>query len=154
MIDVIDRRRVSEDGSLKRADGGAFASSEPSKATSEAKGFKSPAFEAASGAASKRSPGSTTNPVSGADAMTPPSFIDLVLSLASSAGVYLGIAEDPVTKERRVDLSLAKHTIDLLDILAEKTRGNLTPDEKRVLDEVLFSLKMQYVEAASASKTS
>ena len=64
------------------------------------------------------------------------------------ADLALGGVEDPQTKRRYVDLDLAKHHIDTLRILEEKTRGNLTDEEKRMLDRALYETRMQYVQMA------
>jgi len=76
------------------------------------------------------------------------SFSTLVQSILTQALFYLG---DLTTRgaEPTVNLDMAKHQIDLLGILEEKTRGNLTPDEQRVLDTVLYEARMRYVSVAS-----
>jgi Domain of unknown function (DUF1844) len=77
-------------------------------------------------------------------------FTALVLSLGSSALINLGEAPDPVTGEtQEPDFALAQQSIDLLALLQEKTRGNLTDDERRFLDTMLYDLRTRYV-AASA----
>jgi hypothetical protein len=76
-------------------------------------------------------------------------FNAFVLSLGSSAFIHLGLAPDPTTGEKgKVELPLAQQSIDLLVLLQEKTRGNLTPDEKLFLDNLLFELRMRYVDVA------
>jgi len=75
-------------------------------------------------------------------------FSTFVLSLVHSALVHLGDAPNPVTGRPDVSLALARQTIDLLALLQEKTRGNLTGDEERTLDESLYDLRMRYVEVA------
>lgn len=79
----------------------------------------------------------------------PVSFASFVVSIASSAMVNLGEVPDPVSKQRSVNLAMARQTIDLLGVLEEKTKGNLTPDEKKLLDGVLYDLRMRYVSVAS-----
>jgi hypothetical protein len=74
------------------------------------------------------------------------SFTTLVFSLATTAAVHLGDLGDPSTGERAVNLEGARQMIDLLGILEEKTRGNLTPEERGVLEQVLFELRLRYVE--------
>jgi hypothetical protein len=79
------------------------------------------------------------------------SFIAFVLSLASNAAVHFGDLPDPLTNETRApDLEAAAQLIDLLAMLEEKTRGNLSPEERRLLDQVIFELRMRYVEAKKA----
>jgi hypothetical protein len=77
-------------------------------------------------------------------------FNALVLSLGSSALINLGEAPDPVTgKTQDPDFALAQQSIDLLALLQEKTRGNLTEDEYRFLDTMLYDLRMRYVASSS-----
>jgi hypothetical protein len=84
-----------------------------------------------------------------AEKNAPLDFSALVLSLGSSALIHLGLAPDPTSgKSQEPDLPLAQQSIDLLALLQEKTRGNLTPDEARFLDQMLFDLRMGFVEMA------
>lgn len=73
-------------------------------------------------------------------------FATFVLSLSHSALMHLGEVPDPETNVTRVDLGLAKQNVDILGLLEEKTKGNLTGDEERLLAQVLFDLRMRYVE--------
>ena len=73
-------------------------------------------------------------------------FATFVLSLSHSALMHLGEVPDPDTNETRVDLPMAKQNIDILALLEEKTKANLTGDEERLLAQVLFDLRMRYVE--------
>jgi hypothetical protein len=76
------------------------------------------------------------------------SFNQLVVTLATSAAVHLGDAADPVSGEKMPpNLGAAGHMLDLLAVLAEKTKGNLTPDEERFLTRVLFELRKRFTEA-------
>jgi hypothetical protein len=81
--------------------------------------------------------------------LPPATFDALVQQLASQAVLFLSRQRDPQTGESLQRLDLAKHTIDLLGVLEEKTKGNLTADEQRLLDTVLYELRMAYVGAAS-----
>lgn len=74
-------------------------------------------------------------------------FNALVLSLGSSAIVHLGEAPDPTTGQKREqpELALAQQSIDLLAILQDKTRGNLTIEEARFLENILYDLRMLYL---------
>ncbi|MBI2346058.1 MAG: DUF1844 domain-containing protein [Deltaproteobacteria bacterium] len=82
----------------------------------------------------------------------PISFAHLVLSLASSAQIGMGVVPDPATGKKQVQLPMARETIDLLEILQEKTKGNLVPDEASLLEELLYTLRMQYVEVEKTGK--
>ena len=73
-------------------------------------------------------------------------FATFVLSLSHSAVLHLGEAPNPETGVVESDLALARQTIDLLGVLEEKTKGNLTGDEERLLTQVLFDLRMRFVE--------
>lgn len=73
-------------------------------------------------------------------------FATFVLSLSHSALLHLGEVGHPDTGQVEKNLSLAHQTIDLLGMLEEKTRGNLTGDEERLIGQILFDLKMRYVE--------
>jgi hypothetical protein len=80
-----------------------------------------------------------------AAARDPASFISFVMSIASNAASALGMMEHPVTHEREVDVELGKHWIDILGMLQKKTAGNVTSQEKRMIEGLLADLRMQYV---------
>jgi hypothetical protein len=81
-------------------------------------------------------------------------FNALVLSLGSSALIHLGEAPDPVSgKTQEPDLLLAQESIDLLAILQEKTRGNLSDEEARFLDTLLYDLRVRFVAAAGKPRS-
>ena len=86
------------------------------------------------------------------EAKSPPlpefNFNSLVFSLSSSALLHLGEIADPNTGEKKKDLALAKHTIDTLAMLKEKTKGNLNEEEKRFLESILADLRWRYVKGA------
>ncbi len=72
-----------------------------------------------------------------------------IFSLSSSALVHLGEIPEPETQILRVDLPMAKQIIDTMGMLQEKTRGNLDPDEERLLKSVLYDLRMRYVQKSN-----
>jgi len=76
------------------------------------------------------------------------SFINLIFSLSTSVLIQLGEIQDPVTQQLAKNLPLAKQTIDLIGMLQEKTKGNLTSDEEKVLENILYDLRMRYVKAS------
>lgn len=81
------------------------------------------------------------------------SFTALVISLASSAAIHFGDLGDPATGQKQpMNLPAAAQTIELLAILEDKTRGNLTEEERQVLTQVLAELRLRYVELAKAAK--
>jgi hypothetical protein len=75
-------------------------------------------------------------------------FNSLIFSLSSSALFHLGEIADPQTGEKKKDLPLAKHAIDTISMLEEKTKGNLTEEEARFIENVLTDLRWRYVKAA------
>ncbi len=84
------------------------------------------------------------------DAENPAGFANFIMSIASNAASTLGMMEHPVTHKREVDLELAKHWIDILGMLQQKTKGNLAPQEEKILESLLADLRMQYVSLTSS----
>lgn len=74
-------------------------------------------------------------------------FSAFVYSLSTSALVHLGEIPEPITEKMDKNLPLAKQTIDILGILQEKTKGNLTQEEENLLSSFLYDLRMRYVKA-------
>jgi hypothetical protein len=79
-------------------------------------------------------------------------FTMIVLSLSHSARLHLGDAPDPATENSAVDLPMARHSIDLLGLLQEKTHGNLTGAEEQVLAQELDDLRVRFVEVSRSRK--
>ena len=75
-------------------------------------------------------------------------FTSLIFSLSSSALFHFGEIEDPLTGHKKKDLPLAKHAIDTIAMLKEKTKGNLTEEERKFLENVLTDLRWRYVKAS------
>lgn len=75
-------------------------------------------------------------------------FTTFVLSVSHSALMHLGVAPHPETGKTVRELPLARQDINLLTLLEEKTRGTLTGDEERLLAQVLFDVRMRFVEAS------
>ncbi len=73
-------------------------------------------------------------------------FHTFVLSLGSSALLHLGELEHPDAGGKQQDLPLAKHTIDILAMLEAKTKGNLTGPEEKLIQSLLYDLRLRYVE--------
>ena len=76
-----------------------------------------------------------------------PNFKIFVSSLSMQAMIALGKIENPITKKTEANYEQARFLIDTLQILKEKTKNNLNPEEAKLLEESLFSLQMMYVEA-------
>lgn len=75
-----------------------------------------------------------------------------VLSVASAAYMGLGVAPGGEEGSRDVNLELARQNIDLLELIAEKTRGNRTSDEDRLIEQLLFETRMKFVEVQKSSR--
>ncbi|NMC68793.1 MAG: DUF1844 domain-containing protein [Myxococcales bacterium] len=73
-------------------------------------------------------------------------FVTFVVSLSTNALVSMGLLPRPDTGEKKRDLPSARQTIDILALLQQKTKGNLTGEEERILDTVLYDLRMTYVQ--------
>ncbi len=141
---VTDRRLFNSDGSLRE----------------EAAAQQSAASEAATAAPAEPQP--VVNPVpphsppGTAPALDFPEddpnampeqtmFNEFLMGIASSAFIYLGLVEHPATGRRQVDLVAAKESIEMLKMLREKTKGNLTRGEDKFFDDLLADLQMQFV---------
>ena len=159
---VTDRRLFNPDGSPREVP--AEEKVEPKQVTAEAaaaepqsqsQGVDSAASAAAATAEAQPQPTIRTAPSEDAEvanaegdlpgADDPSSFASFMMSIASNAASSLGMMEHPVSGKREVDLELGKHWIDVLGMLQQKTRGNLLPQEKQILEGLLADLRMQYV---------
>lgn len=79
-----------------------------------------------------------------------PSFLVFLSSLSMQAMIAMGKLENPVTGKTEVSRDQARYLIDTLNILKEKTKGNLTPEENKFLEESLFNLRMSYIDLGGA----
>jgi hypothetical protein len=84
------------------------------------------------------------------DALPVVDFSTFILSLSHSVLVHLGDAPSPDDGQSHPNLPMARQTIDLIAMLEDKTRGNLTGDEERVLAQVLYDLKLRYIEVTKS----
>lgn len=78
----------------------------------------------------------------------PPNFATFMLSMSSSALLNLGISANPMTGKIEKNLPMAKHTIDTIDMIKGKAKGNLDEEEDKLLTVLLSDLKLKYVEAS------
>ena len=76
-------------------------------------------------------------------------FPTFISGLASQVLIHLGEMQNPITQKTEADLDQAKYTIDLLALLEEKTKGNLTAQEAQLLQSLLYDLRMRFVKASS-----
>lgn len=81
-------------------------------------------------------------------------FSTFVISLASTAQMSLGAVPHPETNQTSVNLPAAKQMIDILALMQEKTKGNLSEQESSLLEQVLFNLRIHYVRTAEGQKKS
>jgi hypothetical protein len=88
----------------------------------------------------------------GPEFLPPLDFSSIVILLYFPALVQLGLVEDPATGVRQENLGLAKRDIDLLDLLKDRTKGNLEAEEQKFLDGVLDQLKLAYLKKADLVK--
>jgi hypothetical protein len=84
--------------------------------------------------------------------LPPLEFGSIVILLYFPALIQLGLMDDPGTGQPRVDLALAKRNIDLLDLLKDRTKGNLDEEEQKFLEDVLNQLKVAYLKKAEILK--
>ena len=136
---VTDRRRFTTEGETKKPGEEQDTVEQPNEAQ-EAE----PQEEA--GKAEPKSEAETEKP--GSQQLPPMDFSMFILSMANTAMFQLGFIQDPQSGETGKDLPGARQTIDLIALLEEKTRGNLTEQEARIVKEALFQLRMAFVEAA------
>lgn len=131
---VRDRRRFTETGEPRNAEG------------PPPPGAARTAEEAIRGG--PKGPDPEVEPPEARPGRRPIDFTTFVFSLGSAALMHLGDAPHPETGEIRRDLEQARETIDLLALLQEKTRGNLTPEEERFLGALLYNLRLRFIEAS------
>jgi len=129
---IKDRRRFDDTGDARPETPREEASAKPQETKPEAKTAEPRTDE----------PGQKAP----ADAPFPDlNFATFVFSLGTSAMYHFGDFPDPVTKKAERNLEAAKQTIDILGILKDKTKGNLSDDEDRLLESLLYELRMRYV---------
>ncbi len=87
-----------------------------------------------------------------AQAGQPIDFPVLVMSFASAAMISMGLAPDPQTGQMVKNLEVARQNINILELLQEKTRGNLNPQEETMLAEVLYELRLGFVEVSKGAR--
>jgi hypothetical protein len=107
---------------------------------------------AGEGAATEAAPEPRPSGATAAPPIEPVTFSTFVLGLSTQAVVTLGEAPNPVTGVVEQDLLSAKQLIDILGILRDKTRNNLEQAEERLLESILYDLRMRYVELVRSSK--
>jgi hypothetical protein len=156
---VSDRRKFNPDGSLKEG-----VVLEPALAKTEsAEPEKTPAEpQVEARMAPETSPGDISasaeagygdedeDDIPGAD--DPASFVNFLSTLATNAAAALGAVPHPATGQRSLDLETGKYWLDVLGMLRDKTKGNLHPQESRLVEDLLADLRMQYVRMVRATE--
>ena len=100
-----------------------------------------------------RKPDDGTDAPGGPEFVPPLEFSSVIVLLYFPALVQLGLVEDPATGEHQENLALAKRNIDLLDLLKDRTKGNLELEEEKFLVGVVDQLKLAYLKKADLVKT-
>lgn len=93
-------------------------------------------------------------PARGAGQLPPPTFETLVSTMATQALFSLGAIPDPRTGQRVAHLDLARHHIDMLSVIEEKAKGNLSEEEEKMLATTLYELRSSYIQMTNAARTS
>jgi hypothetical protein len=94
-------------------------------------------------------------PASSEEARLPDiNFSTFVISLSTQALMHLGEIPNPLSGKEERDIPVAKHMIDIVGMLNEKTRGNLDAGEAKLMEDILFDLRMKYVEAVKRNRSS
>lgn len=153
-IKVIDRRRFDEDGTPREGVEDPVADvPAPAPQAQPTPAAPRPAVAMPPRAASPTPPANESEP--SAAAPRPPraggrspglDFSHFCLSLANSAQIAMGLVPNPATRMIAKDMASAQQTIEILGMLQQKTAGNLTPEETQIVTEILYALRMQFVE--------
>ena len=134
---VVDRRSFTSEGSLREDAGPEVRKADPAPPTTKAE----------PPAAAHRSPQSRVIDPNEEEFTPEPTGFDMLVSYLSTTTMFqLGLMAGPGGERIPPDMTNARRTIDLLEILQEKTKGNLTANESRLLDDVLYELRMTFME--------
>jgi hypothetical protein len=150
---VADKRKFNSDGSLREG-----VTLEPAQAV-KAPAIPEPTATAAEPLIEEEaldgSPGDESDEFDTAEipgAKDPASFVNFLSTLATNAAAALGAMPHPVTGQRSLDLDTGKYWLDVLSMLRDKTKGNLHPQESRLIEGLLADLRMQYVQIVRATE--
>lgn len=139
---VVDRRSFATDGSLREE-----PRESPAPSPKVAPKVEHPAESAPAAARSDAGRETLELPEDfGAPGNVDQGFETLISYLGTTAMFQLGMMAGPGGERIPADLTSAHHTIDMLDVIDRKTRGNLTPDEGRLLEDVLYELRIAFIE--------
>ncbi len=153
---VADRRKFNSDGSLREGVTLEPAKVEPKAETKLAPKTDPTESESVSMDSDPGFDAETSNEEGGDDeipgAQDPASFVNFLSTLATNAAAALGAVPHPATGQRSLDLESGKYWLDILGMLRDKTKGNLHPQESRLLEGLLGDLRMQYVHLVKATE--
>ncbi len=137
-VKVTDRRIFDHEGKLKKEFQKAKEQKPPAKAKQKQQKAEKTATE-------EMPPKERTT-------LPPVDFGSFILSLSTTAFIHLGEVADPTGKEKKVNLEAAKQMVDIIQMLKEKTEGNLTQEESALIDNLLYELKLKYMAKAKLIK--
>ncbi len=147
---VSDKRLFTKEGARREGDPrpepARPATPPPPPRSAESSRSSAPPGQAAPEAPSGARPDPSMGEMPPESDVPPADFSTYVIMLANTVMMMLGQVPDPMTQQRRLDLPQAKHTIDILMMLTEKTKGNLNTEEEKLLEEVMPQLQMAYVQ--------
>lgn len=155
---VTDRRKFNPDGSVKE---GVVIEPEEKKPEAPAtlresgkpqSSGSTDAFPTSISSASQKEDADQLDDEELLGADDPASFINFLSTLATNAAAALGAVPHPATGQRSLDLDTGKYWLDVLAMIKEKTKGNLSPQESRIFDGLLADLRMQYVTMVRATE--
>lgn len=132
---IRDKRHFDEEGNIRPEESTAPPSEEPAEASLKEETQPAPGTR-------KEKPEEEAYPQV--------DFIGFIISLSTTAMYHFGDIPDPYTQKREKNLAAAKQTIDILNIIYEKTRGNLDEQEKQILEEALYELRMRFIKEKGA----
>ena len=147
---VADRRKFNPDGSLR--EGVVLDEEPPKKEPTPVVEKEKPEVNATVGAEPEigLDVAEDEDDIPGAD--DPASFVNFLSTLTTNAAAALGAVPHPATGKRSLDLDTGKYWLDVLGMIRDKTKGNLHPQEARLLDSLLADLRMQYVTMVRAAE--
>ncbi len=151
-----DKRKFNADGSVR--DGVVLEAAKPSEPATETlepapaadQPMEEDSVDAADSAEIDSDEDLDESKIPGAN--DPASFVNFLSTLATNAAAALGAIPHPATGQRSLDLETGKYWLDVLGMVREKTKGNLHPQESRLLESLLGDLRMQYVQLVKATE--
>lgn len=156
---VADRRKFNADGTLRE---GVVLEPAPEPTTKPVESEPSAANEPLSAHANEELPVEASSANDAAEAFDegedipgaedPSSFVNFLSTVATNAAAALGAMPHPATGKRSLDLESAKYWLDIIGMLRDKTKGNLHPQESRLIESLLADLRMQYVHLVRATE--